>query len=123
MGGLMARDGETEIDPPSHAGDLLDDPRVWELVTEFQDELKAGRRPDRAAYINRYPELAAAVAECLDGLQMLNAGLSSGGGSPRKTAQSPMPDVAASPQSSAPLGDFQIIGEIARGGMGVVYEA
>lgn len=114
---------DTEHDPPSDSGDLLDDPRVWELVTEFQEELKSGRRPDRAVYINRYPELAAAVAECLDGLQMLNAGLSSGGSPPRKTAQSPMPDVTASPQSSAPLGDFQIIGEIARGGMGVVYEA
>lgn len=123
----MARDGETEIDPPSYVGDpldadLLDDPRVWELVTQFQEELKAGRRPDRMAYVNRYPELAAAVAECLDGLQMLHAGLSSAGSAPRKPGPSQTPDVAAAP-SSAPLGDFQIIGEIARGGMGVVYEA
>jgi eukaryotic-like serine/threonine-protein kinase len=113
---------DTEPDPPSESGDLLDDPRVWELVTEFQEELKLGRRPNRAAYVNRYPELAAAVGECLDGLQMLNAGLSSGGSPSRKPTQPPAPDVAASPQS-APLGDFQIIGEIARGGMGVVYEA
>src|SRR5262245_42327025 len=118
----MARDGETEIDPPSQSGDLLDDPRVWELVTEFQEELKAGRRPDRMAYVNRYPELAGAVAECLDGLQMLHSGLSSAGSAPRKPGQGQSPDVAVAP-SSAPLGDFQIIGEIARGGMGVVYEA
>jgi serine/threonine protein kinase len=119
----MARDGETEIDPPSQAGDLLDDPRVWELVTEFQNELKSGRRPDRAAYVKRYPELAAAVAECLDGLQMLNEGLSSDSSPPPKPALPLLPDAVASAPSSAPLGDFQIIGEIARGGMGVVYEA
>ena len=117
----MARDGDTQIDPPSQAGEVLDDPRVWEVVTEFQEELKAGRRPDRAAYLSRYPDLASAIAECLDGLQMLHSGLS-GGGPRLPNSGSPLPDSVLK-QPSAPLGDFQIVGEIARGGMGVVYEA
>src|SRR5687768_7568999 len=115
----MARDSDTLFDPPSQSGDLLDDPRVWQLASEFQEELKAGRRPDRAAYVSRFPELASAVAECLDGLEMLHAGLSNAAPRPADPSAA---DVGMR-QPTAPLGDFQIVGEIARGGMGVVYEA
>lgn len=102
--------------------DPLDDPRVCEIVAAYQDELQAGRRPDRDEYLGRYPELAAAISECLDGLQFLHAGLSNHSGS----SLSPKTDFASDPLLKASLhvlGDFQIIGEIARGGMGVVYEA
>jgi hypothetical protein len=84
-----------------------DDPRVLAAAREYLAELEAGRRPDPAHYGDRHPELAGAIAECLAGIDL--AHMLRGPESPEALRQ--------------PLGDFQIVGEIARGGMGVVYEA
>lgn len=87
-----------------------DDPRLLQVSREYLAELEAGHRPDRQAYLTRYPELADALSECLDGIEL---------------AQSlkPIPAPAPTEFSGSPLGDFQIVREIGRGGMGVVYEA
>ncbi len=87
-----------------------DDPRILQVSREYLAELEAGRSPNRQAYLDRYPELAEALSEYLDGIQL---------------AQSLRPvELAPSPEPTAsPLGDFQIIREIGRGGMGIVYEA
>src|SRR5581483_10085003 len=88
--------------------DPTDDPRLVAAVREYQAALDAGRPPDRAAFLARHPAVAAELADCLDGLSLLTGLL------PR-----PADEVAA----GVPLGDFQIVREIGRGGMGVVYEA
>ena len=108
----------TEIDPPSSpsGGDALDDPRVVSIVQEYLAELDLGLAPDRRSYVNRYPELAGAVAQCLDGLELVRAaGPRSASGDPQRVSASEPPPRA--------LGDFQIVRELGRGGMGVVYEA
>ena len=108
----------TEIDPPSSPEiDALDDPRVLAVVQEYMSELDQGHHPDRGAYLSRYPELAGAISQCLDGLEMVRAA------GPRSSSsavlgRSPMTEPI--PQA---LGDFQIVRELGRGGMGVVYEA
>jgi serine/threonine protein kinase len=94
--------------------DDSDDPRVLSVAREYLAELEAGRTPPRAGYESRFPELRAAVAECLDGVELAHAA----GLAFRPSAPPPAPD--ASPE---PLGDFRIVREIGRGGMGVVYEA
>ncbi len=101
------------------AADLAEDPRLVEVAEDYLRELEAGRLPDRAAYLQRYPELASAISDCLDGLEMVHAGLSG------KRLVAPAAQRPEEPpgQFAAPLGDFQIIKELARGGMGVVYEA
>jgi len=115
----MENERHIESGPPSASDALFDDPRLWEVVNEYQQELKANRRPDRASYLARYPEISAAVAECLDGLELLVSKDSNVG--------SPLPGLGMASvipnNPSTPLGDFQIVGEIARGGMGIVYEA
>lgn len=97
------------------------DPRVLSIARDFLAELEAGRWPDREHYIARFPELRAELEECFDGIE-LAAALS-----PRtKTSNSSASAAEADAdlvQPLAPLGDFQIVRRIARGGMGVVYEA
>jgi serine/threonine protein kinase len=100
-----------------NADQLAEDPRVIEVVDEYLRELDAGRQPDRASYVNRYPELADIVQQCLEGLDLVRSGL----------APSPVQDASDRAEQpgrlASPLGDFQIVREIAQGGMGVVYEA
>lgn len=108
--------------------DLAEDPRVVEVVHEYLTHLEQGEAPDRAAYIQRYPELAEVVEHCLEGLEMVQAGLKSPAVHPGRTVQpahgaadrDPFEQSEMHPES---LGDFRIVRELARGGMGVVYEA
>ena len=93
--------------------DLEDDPRILEMSRDYLAELEAGRIPDRQVYLSRYPELAEALSECLDGIELAH--------SLRPIPASPI--LPASEFPTSPIGDFQILNEIGRGGMGVVYEA
>jgi serine/threonine protein kinase len=116
----------TVIDPPSFAagaaGEIPEDPRIVEVVQDYLSHLEKGEVPDRAEYVRRYPELARAVEQCLEGLDLMHAeskrlrGRSGGEGSAPKVTEPAEPV----PES---LGDFRIVRELARGGMGVVYEA
>ncbi|HJT33478.1 MAG TPA: serine/threonine-protein kinase, partial [Pirellulales bacterium] len=122
----------TELDPassPEVGGEQLDDPRVLAVVQEYLGQLEQGLTPDREAYLGRHPELAAAIAQCLDGLELVRSA------SPcvkSHTSDHPLGDrfttdragSEASPEfAPRALGDFQIVRELGRGGMGVVYEA
>ena len=105
-------------EPPST---IPDDPRLFHAVEEYLGELEAGRKPDRSRWLARYPDLAEVLGQCLDGLEIVHREV------PMFNAASADPLPAAEPLQAGhppiPLGDFQIIGEIGRGGMGVVYEA
>lgn len=100
--------------------DIPEDPRIIQLVQEYLAELELGRTPNRAAYLNRYPELSDAVSQCLDGLEMVHGGVASSS-SARRARVGVLPPPGLDARSA--LGDFQIIREVARGGMGIVYEA
>ena len=117
----MIGDDSTQQDPPSNDGGFADDPRVLEVVEQYMQELEAGRLPDRNSYVQRYPELSASIAQCLEGLELVHGGMRS---KTRKRLAAPSPPTNLSDERLAmPLGDFQIVRELARGGMGIVYEA
>jgi eukaryotic-like serine/threonine-protein kinase len=102
------------------AGDMLDDPRVTQALEEYLAALEAGQKPNRKEFQARHADIAEALAGCLEGLEMMHSSASQ-----LVPPESPSPFVPASmpADAAAPLGDFRILREIGRGGMGVVYEA
>jgi predicted Ser/Thr protein kinase len=75
------------------------------ILDEYVERLKAGTAPSRAQLIAAHPELARQLEACLAGLEFIHG-----------TART------AAAQAVA-LGDFRILREVGRGGMGAVYEA
>jgi serine/threonine protein kinase len=97
----------------------LTDPVLADLVEELAKKLQAGEVVDLDAVAERYPDRAEQLRELLPAVRMLAelGSLAGQGGSPL-APRSHVPDSA-----SGTLGDFRLVREIGRGGMGVVYEA
>src|SRR5262245_24795719 len=82
--------------PPEAASELL------RVLDRYLADLQAGHAPDRARFLAEHPGLAAQLEPCLAGIEFIHR--------------------AARPGAEAParLGDFRILREVGRGGMGVV---
>lgn len=75
------------------------------ILDDYLAQLQKGVQPDKAALLSGHPELARELNECLAGIDFVHHAAQGGQETPVQ------------------LGDFRIIREIGRGGMGVVYEA
>lgn len=111
--------GRNETENPDDAED-----RLVEAVQEYQRAADAGRRPLRRDFIARYPDIADELSDCLDGMALVQSAagaLRDPGPGPGAAVAAPEPPL--DPLTAQPLGDFRLIRQIGRGGMGVVYEA
>jgi tetratricopeptide (TPR) repeat protein len=89
------------------------------ILEEYLEELEAGARLNPEELAARCPELAEPLKACLASLEFLqDAALSL-----RGSGQAGQPAAAESLAELGRLGDFHLLREVGRGGMGVVYEA
>lgn len=97
------------------------DPRVFEAVQRYLQQIESGRPPNRAELVILYPDLMETLEPYLDAIEMLQTAAPQ----LREPSASGSRKGEAIPEgfSAEPLGDFQLVREIGRGGMGVVYEA
>jgi serine/threonine protein kinase len=84
---------------------------VGQVADEFTQRLNRGERPTVEEYVEQHPAIADLLREVLPALGLLRR-----------------PDVEAGltdgdPNLAEPLGDFRLVRELGRGGMGIVYEA
>ncbi|MCR9292609.1 MAG: WD40 repeat domain-containing serine/threonine-protein kinase [bacterium] len=90
-----------------------------ELVQDFVDRLRRGEQPRIAEYEQNFPDLANEIRELFPALLVMERLKPDGAGSSEATRKEPPPIAGQMRQ----LGDYRIVRQIGRGGMGVVYEA
>jgi hypothetical protein len=88
--------------------------RLVRILDDYLAEAAQGRAPEKSALLARHADLAEDLEACLASLEFIGQAADT---SPPLTA------AEAIGPTTRTLGDFQIVREVGRGGMGVVYEA
>jgi WD40 repeat protein len=104
--------------------------RVNAAIAAYLEAVDAGKPPDRKEFLNRHPELAADLEAFFadeDKMDRMARSVAPAGSVPPEVAGSITGTATLAPREAGPkvryFGDYELLEEIARGGMGVVYRA
>ncbi len=97
----------------SLAEDMALDSLVARVADEFRDRQSRGEKPDIEGYAAQHPHAADLLRKVLGALELIAQSLPGGMSEA----------IAAGESHTGTLGDFRLIREVGRGGMGIVYEA
>lgn len=91
----------------------LDHPSVVAALEEHLTQMEAGENPGTEGLLKQFPEITEELTECVEAMALLHP---SGPTAPKPSSSPEAP-------ATGVLGDYRLIREIGRGGMGIVYEA
>ncbi|MGL4513059.1 MAG: protein kinase domain-containing protein [Lacipirellulaceae bacterium] len=116
------------IGPNATVDASVADPRLVAVLDEYVAALERGDDEPIASVVARHADLGDELAECLEGVRVIHGAVvgaragkpASGVRGEKATAIDSLPIDAEAPRE---IGDYLLVREIGRGGMGVVYEA